>query len=532
MHLSSDHPAVSAVLPRSLAPLGSVWARTDVRNYLVLAAVALAVMTPELVFGLHFSDSAPYNIVWTAQFGDAWGRGEIYPRWLPGSFEGLGAPTFYFYPPLAYWLTGALHALGIEVTRAITIAETVLLFASGVAMERWLRWRGTPSLLAAALYMALPYRLTDIYTRGALAEHAAFVWLPLIAMGIEALPRRWAPPLLAASVAGLLLTHLPTSVLALVFLMIPLGIRRVLQDRGALVPGAAAGLLGAGLAAFFLLPALTLQNEIQSNLLWTAHFTVSNWYIWNWDGASWQAFSPFLIACAGVVVLATRGGRWWFWVTLAPALAAFGLLPILGLPGLSTVQFPWRAIGIVLLLGMTAFAVQRPSRRVMLLAVCLLASGWISESGQMIQNIASGHRPDVRGLERTLQDAAEYLPQGLQAGVTDRQRDPHLGPYAAYPRSSVMSVIQPGVHTFGRAAFPIWRVVHDGREVPYVGPLITFQGPAGEYRIERRWIWQEKVGAAISIMSLMAVLLMAFWAMRLRGPRGRGWLEAGEPLAS
>ena len=520
------------MLPQSLAPLARAWARSVTRNYLVLACVALAVMSPELIWGLHYSDSAPYNIIWTAEFRDAWARGEIYPRWLPGSFEGLGAPTFYFYPPLTFFLTGAIHALGVETTRAITFAATLLLFASGVAMERWLRWRGTPSLLAAALYMALPYRLTDIYTRGALAEHAAFVWLPLIALGIEALPRRWAPPLLAVSVAGLLLTHLPTSVLAFVFLIAPLGVRRVLQDRRTLVPGVCAGLVGAGLAAFFLLPALTLQNHIQSNLLWTPHFTVLNWFVWTWDKDSWLAFSPFIIACAGVVVLAIRGGRWWFWLTVIPALSAFGLLPILALPGLSTVQFPWRAIGMVLFLGMTALAVHRPPLRVMALAVCLLSSGWISESGQMIQNIVRGNAPDAAWLQSALPDAAEYLPAGLEAGVTDRQRTPHLGAYSKYPRTAVLSVAAPGVHTIGRAAFPIWRLVHDGRDVPYVGPLITFKGPPGEYRLERRWLWQEKVGAAISVLALMGLLLMALRAVRLRSPQRRDWIEAGAPLAS
>ena len=523
---------VSAVLPRSLAALRSAWARSGARNELVLACVALAVMAPELIWGLHFSDSGPYNITWTAQFRDAWARGEIYPRWLPASFGGLGAPTFYFYPPLTFFLTGAIHALGVEVTRAITFAATLLLFASGVAMERWLRWRGTPSLLAAALYMALPYRLTDIYTRGALAEHAAFVWLPLIALGIEALPRRWAPPLLAAAVAGLLLTHLPTAVLALVFLIAPLGLRRVLQDRRALGPGVCAGLLGVGLAAFFLLPAFTLQKAIQSDLLWTAHFTVSNWFLWNWDKDSWLAFSPFLIACAGVVLLACRGGRWWFWLTMFTASSAFGLPPILGLPGLSAVQFPWRAIGIVLFLGMTAFAAQRPSPRVILVAFCLLSSGWISECGQIVQNIVRGNAPDAVWLVSAMPDAAEYLPRGLASGVTDSKRIPQLGAYAKYPRSPVLSVAEPGVHTIGRAAFPIWRLVHDGRDVPYVGPLITFRGPPGEYRLERRWLWQEEVGAAISVLALMGLLLMTLRAVGLRSPRRGSWIEAGAPLTS
>ncbi len=475
-------------------------------------------MAVQLVWGLQASDSAEYNIIWTVEFQHAWARGELYPRWLPDSFEGLGAPTFYFYPPLAFFLTGLIHALGVEVTRSITFATTLLLFASGVVMERWLRWRGTPSLLAAALYMALPYRVTDIYDRGALAEHAAFVWIPLIALGIEALPKRWAPPLLAASVAGLLLTHVVTALLALVFLIAPLGLRRVLQNRETLVPGLCAGLVGVGLAGFFLLPALTLQDQIQTSLLWTPHYQVTNWFLWNWDKGRWLAFGPLLLSCAGVVVLAYQERSWWFCLTAIAALAAFGLLPILELPGLSMVQFPWRAVGIVLFLGMTAFAGKRLSLRTALLAICLLSCGWTNEYAEAAQKIEQGAAPNARPLEVGMPDAAEYLPRGLNAGVTDRRRQPHLEAYSVYPRSAAVSFREAGEHTIGRAAFPIWRLVHNGREIHYSGPLISFKGAAGEYRIERRWIWQEEVGAMVSALALLALAFLTFRAIQ-PGPR-------------
>jgi hypothetical protein len=497
-----------------------------VRACIVLGCVALAVMAPELVWGLHNSDSSNYSIVWTRQFTEAWGRGELYPRWLPDSFQGLGAPTFYFYPPLAYVLTGAIHALGVEVTRALTLATTLLLFGSGLAMERWLRWRGTPSLPASALYMALPYRLMDIYMRGALAEHAAFLWLPLIALGIEALPRRWAAPLLAASVAGLLLTHLPTAVLALVFLMAPLGVRRVLQDRRTLAPGACAGLLGVGLAAFFLAPALTLQGYVQPQLLWTRHYTPSTWFVWNWDKETWLTYGPILASCIGIVLLAGRRRGLWLGMTVIATLAAFGLLPIIALPGLSTVQFPWRAVAVVLFTGMAGLAAAPPKRLYAVLGICLLLPGWFSVSGHVAKSIAHGERPQMAILERIMPDAPEYLPRGLQAGVSDLQHVPRLGAYSRYPRSATLSVTQPGLHTIGRAAFPIWRLVHDGRNVPYVGPLITFSGSPGEYRVERRWIWQEEFGAAVSAMALIGLIFMSLWAMRLDRLREGRWSPA------
>ncbi len=34
----------------------------------------------------------------------------------------------------------------------------------------------------------------------------------------------------------------------------------------------------------------------------------------------------------------------------------------------------------------------------------------------------------------------------------------------------------------------------DGEEIPYRGPLITFEARPGVYRIERRVLWQERWG--------------------------------------
>ena len=228
--------------------------------------LAVALMAPNLLWGPSLADSASYNHVWVAQFAEGLGRGELYPRWLPRSFEGLGSPTFYFYPPLAFYLPALLDLLGLTTPQAINAAFLAATVASGAAMHAWLRLRGGRALLGAALYMAAPYHLFDLYVRGGLAEHAAFVWIPLLAMGVAGLPDRRAIALLAASYAGLILTHLPVALLATVFLLLPLGLARAARSPRLLVPGVTAIALGLGLAAIYLLPALTLQEHISSEL--------------------------------------------------------------------------------------------------------------------------------------------------------------------------------------------------------------------------------------------------------------------------
>ena len=98
-------------------------------------------------------------------------------------------------------------------------------------MYLWLKDKTHFAALGACLYMAAPYHLGDFYVRAALAEFAGFVWLPLIALALEAQPKRWAAPLLALAFAGLLVSHLPMAVLATCFLIGPMVIMRAWREK-------------------------------------------------------------------------------------------------------------------------------------------------------------------------------------------------------------------------------------------------------------------------------------------------------------
>ena len=110
-----------------------------------------------------------------------------------------------------------------------------------------------------------------------MAEHAAFVWLPLIALGMRALPGRRGVAAVAVAYGGLIMTHLPVALLATVFLIFPLAVHRVLQAPAALGPGLLGGGLGVGLAGIYLFPALTLQDHVSIEVLWTPHHQVRTW---------------------------------------------------------------------------------------------------------------------------------------------------------------------------------------------------------------------------------------------------------------
>lgn len=476
----------------------------DRRNLALLALIALLVSLPSLIFGPGATHSHLYNYVWTSQFGAAMQAGDLYPRWLPDSFEGLGSPTFYFYPPIAYWVSGALDAIGLPTYQAVHIAGLLFLLASGVAMHGWLAERGGARPMAGAvLYMLAPYHIFDLLVRGALAEHAAYALLPLVALGIDRLPQRRGVILLALSYGGLLLTHLPTAELAGLFLIAPMIARRALADWRVPVAGALAGLVAFALAAFFLLPALTLQQHISTDMLWTRHYRATDWSIWT------REVELFPCMALALILLAWPARGFWTAITVFTALASVRLIPFLWeIDLLNQVQFPWRALVIAEFAAVTAIAGRWPGRINWMLGGAMLLPPLCFTAVTVAGNLYKG--VDLPRIARHMPDAPEYLPAGFDARRVDAfDRWADLSPWRGLPRTDRIIVERPGPVTLGRAAFPIWRVTRDGAATPTTGPLLHFQAAPGEYRIERVTLWQERLGWAISALAAMALALIA-----------------------
>lgn len=385
------------------------------RQIAVVAIVALVLMTPSLLWGPGAIDSAVYNYVWTKQFGELLGQGVLYPRWLPDSWGGLGSPAFYFYPPLAFYMSGLLDLAGLSTLQAINGSALLALFASGLTMSAWLRFKGANPLWAL-LYMAAPYHLYDWYARAALAEFSAFIWLPLIALAIEAPPRRWATPLLAVSFAALIMTHLPVALLTAMGLIAPMVLRR----REHVASYVLAGAIGLGLSAIYLLPALTLQDHISTAAMTSGYFQPENWAPWGPNAGLWVV--PFALA---PLALAVGRERFWLGLTLFAIAMSLAVIPaVWSLPALNRVQFPWRMLVVVEFAAVTAAALAPPK----LIPVAIAFAISLSPYTQLVSLGSLGLRTHYGvEIDRNLPDAPEYLPSGSDlTGVSERNRSPDL----------------------------------------------------------------------------------------------------------
>jgi hypothetical protein len=175
--------------------------------------------------------SLPNNLVWLISFDAAIWRGEIYPRWLPELWFGAGGPDFYFYGPLPFWISSFLgRALcwSCDIGAVLTTGGFIVLVASGLSYFIFARrfFSRDLALLAAGLYMVLPYHFTmDWGVRQAYGEFTAIAVLPLLAHFLIGLfkAERFAGIGFALSLTALIVSHLP-SVVICALLLIPMAL--------------------------------------------------------------------------------------------------------------------------------------------------------------------------------------------------------------------------------------------------------------------------------------------------------------------
>jgi uncharacterized membrane protein len=127
------------------------------------------------------------HIIRLEEFDIAIQDGQVPPRLSKNLMYGYGFYFFNFNYPLVYYLGETAHKLGFNFTDSIKIVCGLGLTLSGLAMYFWQKryWGDWGAFVASILFMYAPYRLLNMYVRGSVAEHIAFVMLPILFMFTE-----------------------------------------------------------------------------------------------------------------------------------------------------------------------------------------------------------------------------------------------------------------------------------------------------------------------------------------------------------
>lgn len=190
--------------------------------------------------------------------------------------ENYGYGSGFYYPNIFLTLPAILILCGFHVIAAYEIFTTICTFFSLFTMFLTVRRVSGSEKAAHAsilIYAFAAYRLTDIYYRAALGEIQAFVFLPLVILGLYEIfsghTEKWW--IFAAAFTGLLCCHVISLALAGVFtaLWLLFCIRRIFSDKKIFFALVKAVLLTLGLGAWFLLPMAeqSATNQLKINTI-------------------------------------------------------------------------------------------------------------------------------------------------------------------------------------------------------------------------------------------------------------------------
>jgi len=520
-------------------------ARATLDAFCVFGVAAVLIMSAEWWAGLTITDSIRYNRVWTEQFRDMVREGTLYPRFHLRSWDGLGSPTFYFYPPLFFWIAAALDAASLQLLplgALVSATTATALAASGCAMWVWLRSKGAEKpIVFAVAYMIAPYHLYDIYVRGALAETLSFAMLPIAALALDWLAkgRRGGIAMLAVACSLLLLAHLPVAFVTIILLLVPYALFLAISAEGAvtfLAKAAVGGLIGLGIAAGYWLPIIWLTPFISVHAFTGPFFMPSNWFFWApWRWVRSDTLSiiiPLTAAYALVALIALRKtsqSRFWGGLSLGAAAMAGGFIPFFWeLPGFTHVQFPYRCLVVVEFATLTAASlawstdatVRYPGMAFALFAAWLMPPV-VAQRVIGTHQVAQDRLAELSAQHR---DAPEYLPRGLSIPIdSELLPDPMMvqlppapltPPATGGPQTIELSPSASGVVVVRRFYYPLWRVTDaEGRLMKTfaIGPnkLLAWRGPPGNHRytLSPGPAQGEQEGAWITIFSLLAAVV-------------------------
>lgn len=208
----------------------------------------------------------------------------VFPaRINPEFLYGYGYATGIFYPNITLYFPAILRILGFDILTSYKMFSILFNFLAIFACY-WATYRigksRYPGLIAAILYSFASYRLIDMLFRTSLGEAQAFVFLPVIILGLHEIltghPEKWY--IFTLGFLGLAYSRLLSLAMAVffIFFFLLLNIKKIFFDKRVLVALVKSIGFVLALTAFITLPLVeqSVTSKLKANiLLSSAYFT-------------------------------------------------------------------------------------------------------------------------------------------------------------------------------------------------------------------------------------------------------------------
>lgn len=212
------------------------------------------------------------------------GAGEFPVRIQLAWYDGYGYAVSVFYSDLFLYPAALLRLLGISLQDAykvyVVLCNVATTLISGYSFGKIFRKREI-GVFGSCLYTLAPYRLVNLYTRGALGEYTGMIFWPLLIYSCilllnedrKKVQLQKGAVLMGISMAGMLQSHMLTAEIAcMVLLLLVIVYCRRIFHKEVMLAGCGAVAAALGLSAWFLIPFLDYMlferfniNSIRNN---------------------------------------------------------------------------------------------------------------------------------------------------------------------------------------------------------------------------------------------------------------------------
>lgn len=532
-------------------------------RHLVLIFILLSIIPLLDLFrpGLPITHDGQDHVARIANFYQSLQEGVIVPRWAGNLNWGYGHPILMFLYPLPSYAASFFHFLGFSFIDSTKIVFGLAYILSGITMYFWLKTflGNIPGLVGGLFYLFAPYRFVDLYVRGAIGEHVAFVFPPLVCYFLLKLSKRFDYRYIvggALSLAFLILSHnaitlmfFPLIFFYALFLTWESGFRKLfLASFGLLV------FFGFGLSAFFWVPAFfegkyTLRDIVTMGGYFNRFVEFKDFFYgqWNYGETGFFTMQVGIIQWAMIILgipttvfLYKKRNR--LWAVMLASLFIFAITLFLmiaqsrfiweTITTLQKFQFPWRFLSVTVftaaVIGGLVSSVIPKKKQLIFFCFLLIALLWFNKDYWRAKGYL--YKPEgfftsvyygttdtgesapiwsVRFMEKEPKAHMEIIEGKGKVREIDRTSTKHVYDITLSERSRLRE---------NTLYFPGWEVLVDGQKtsVEFQDPanrgLITFFVNQGKHRIELRFN-ETKLRFAADFISVVSFIILFFWGI-------------------
>ncbi|HUD20176.1 MAG TPA: 6-pyruvoyl-tetrahydropterin synthase-related protein [Patescibacteria group bacterium] len=508
-------------------------------NWIIIVSLCILPLLYFLVPGLPVTHDGPDHVARIANFYQSLSEGNLVPRWAANLNWGYGHPILMFLYPLPSYVASLFHAFGFSFVDATKLVFVVAYIASALMMYLWAAaaFNKRVGVIAAVLYAFAPYRFVDMAVRGAIGEHIAFVFPPLVlyllfclAHNRAALNKKvWYAIGVSLTVAALILSHNAISIMFMPIILlyiIYLYFFVTKKDNVFLFSSLVAFFCGFGLSAFFWIPAefegkytlrdIVTAGGVSDRFVPWIKFIFSGWSYGTSDELSKSiGFTGWIGVLAAIWAVTRKQTKAFVWfVSAAVAVFVISLFIMTAQSAfiwdqitlLQKFQFPWRFLSVSVFsvsilggIGIDAFCNHLKRYEMYVIAgFCILT---VVLSYTMWKPKAYSVKPEsyYSGIYNSTTDTGESSPIWSVRFMEHRPNDPigvisGVATIKPISRTTTKHIYQVSVPTSARLVentlyFPGWNVYVDGVKTdmqfqdPEYRGLITFHIASGDHTV-------------------------------------------------